>query len=193
MSRFKKELFVFCSRPLFRTCEIVCNHAARILIRKRGLSSDTIQREFEKLNTRRIECQRELNEIGKSHGHICADCAGKCCGGVRERDAFLDRVIQNPSTPHLGARRRSGELATPKPATASAELPPVEGFCTQLTCEGCKIPYELRPIQCTAYFCRRAIDALSSAECDKGIRALVRLMNIQLRCVALALKTWQLK
>lgn len=193
MSRFKKDLFIFCSRPLFRTCEITCNHAARIIIRKRGLSSDTIQREFEKLNTRRIECQRELNEIGKSHGHICADCAGKCCGGARERDAFLDRVIQNPSTPHLGARRKIGELTTSKNTTACAGLPSVEGFCAELTCEGCKIPYELRPIQCTAYFCRKAVDALSSAECDRGIHALIGLMSVQLRSVALAFKTWQLK
>lgn len=152
--------------------------------------------ELDRLNLERVDFQRDLNEIGGSYGHVCADCKGKCCGGVRERDAFIDRVIQDPETPHLGARRLSGEMAAYKQmakrdggSVALLEADCVEGHCPELTVEGCRIPYELRPIQCTAYFCRKTIDELSPDECDRGIRALAGLMRVQLRTVMLAIKS----
>jgi hypothetical protein len=196
MSKTKRELFVFYSRPLFRTCEIVCNHAARVLLKKDTLSHPQMRDELDRLNRERIDFQRDLNIIGGTHGHVCADCKGKCCGGVRERDAFIDRVVQDPETEHLSARRTTGEMAAYKfmpersdgnVAVLQAEC--VEGHCPELTVEGCKIPYELRPIQCTAYFCRKTIDELSPKECDTGIRALAGLMRVQLRMVGLAMKS----
>lgn len=196
MSRTKRELFVFYSRPLFRTCEIVCNHAARVFLRKKALSYAPVRDELDRLNRERIDYQRDLNIIGGSHGHVCADCKGKCCGGERERDAFIDRVIQDPETEHLSARRTTGEMAAYKlmpdrseGSVAVLDAECVEGHCPELTVEGCRIPYELRPIQCTAYFCRKTIDELSPQECDTGIRALAGLMRVQVRTVGLAIKS----
>lgn len=195
MSKTKRELFVFYSRPLFRTCEIVCNHLARVFMKKDALSSDHVRGELDKLNQARIGFQRDLNEVGNSHGHVCAECKGKCCGGVRERDAFIDRVIQDPETPHLGRRRKTGEmaaytvLAKRDGSVAVKEAAWVDGHCPELTVEGCKIPYELRPIQCTAYFCRPTIDELSPQECDTGIRALAGLMRVQMKAVGLAIRS----
>ena len=74
-------------------------------------------------------------------------------------------------------------------SVAVLEAECVAGHCPELTVKGCKIPYELRPIQCTAYFCRKTIDELSAQECDKGIRALAGLMRVQLRTVGLAIKS----
>ena len=193
MSRTKRELFVFFSRPLFRTCEIVCNHAARVFLKQKALSHSYVRDELDRLNRERIDLQRDLNIIGGSHGHVCADCKGKCCGGERERDAFIDRVIQDPETEHLSARRTTGEMAAYKlrdeGSVAVLEAECVEGYCPELTIEGCRIPYELRPIQCTAYFCRKTIDELSPKECDTGIRALAGLMRVQLRTVGLAIRS----
>lgn len=194
MSKTKRETFVFYSRPLFRTCEIACNHAARWFLGKRALGHDSVREKLDRLNSERIGYQRDLNDINGSHGHVCADCKGKCCGGVRERDAFIDRVIQDPDTSHLSARRLAGEMVAYKlmakrdgGSVAVAEAQCVDGHCPELTVEGCKIPYELRPIQCTAYFCRKTIDELTPQECDKGIRALAGLMSVQLRTVGLAI------
>lgn len=192
MSRIKRELFLFYSRPLFRTCEIICNHAARLFMKKSALGHPKIREQLERLNKNRIDLQRELNSIGTGHSHICAECRGKCCGGVRERDSFIDRIIQDPETRHLSARRKSGEMPAYKYITHSteiAEAKPVEGFCAELTNQGCKIPYELRPMQCTAYFCRLAIRQLSETDCDRGIRALTGLMRVQFRTVILAITT----
>lgn len=199
-SKAKREKFVFYSRPLFRTCEIVCNHAARVFLRRDVLAQESVQSELMELNRKRIDFQRDLNEIGGSHGHVCADCKGKCCGGVRERDAFIDRIIQHPETQHLSARRTEGEMVAyklmeqnPTVSTAVMEAECVPGHCPELTVEGCKIPYELRPIQCTAYFCRKTIDELSPQECDTGTAALAGLMRIQLKTVALAVRSRRLK
>ena len=193
MSKTKRELFVFYSRPLFRTCEIVCNHAARLFLKKDALSHSHVRDELDRLNRERIDFQRDLNIIGSSHGHVCADCKGKCCGGERERDAFIDRVIQDPETEHLSARRTTGEMPAYKlrdeGSIAVLEAECVEGHCPELTIEGCRIPYELRPIQCTAYFCRKAIDELSPNECDTGLRALAGLMRVQARTVTLAIRS----
>ena len=195
-SRAKRERFVFYSRPLFRTCEIICNHAARLFFKRDALNHEAVQTELDRLNRERIGFQRDLNEIGGSHGHVCADCKGKCCGGARERDAFIDRVIQVPETEHLSARRTEGEMVAYRlmggrdagPA-AVTEAACVAGHCPELTVEGCRIPYELRPIQCTAYFCRKTIDELSPQECDTGVAALAGLMRIQLQAVGLAIRS----
>lgn len=189
MSRISRIRFLFWSRPVFRTCEIMFNHAARIL--ERGRSLETRKPEIEELNIRRIEYQRVLNEIGSSHSHVCAECKGKCCGSHRERDAFTDRVLQLPSTPHRSARRKSGEMV-PHTITGGCKAAPgaeaVPGYCPELTTKGCLIPYELRPMQCTAYFCNAAINALSAKECDTGSHALKGLMKIQIKTAMLALR-----
>lgn len=196
MSKTKRELFVFYSRPLFRTCEIICNHAARVFLKRDALGHSVMRGKLDGLNKERIDYQRELNAIGGSHDHVCAECKGKCCGGVRERDAFIDRVIQDPETQHLKARRVTGEMAAYKVmsqrdggSAAVLEAECVGGHCPELTVQGCKIPYELRPIQCTAYFCRKTIDELSAQECDRGVRALAGLMSVQLRTVGLAIRS----
>lgn len=188
MSRISRVRFLWLSRPLFRTCEIICNHAARLFERRRGLEQR--KAEIEELNWQRIKYQRVLNRIGNSHGHVCAACKGKCCGGTRERDAFTDRVLQLPSTQHRAARRKEGVMAphTILGGCAAAQgSEPVPGYCPELTTKGCRIPYELRPVQCTAYFCNAAINALSPRECNIGSKALIGLMKVQVKAVGLAL------
>ena len=76
-------------------------------------SADSAGRASSRLNRERKAFQRDLNQIGGTHSHVCADCKGKCCGGARERDAFIDRVLQVPDTSHFKARkevRRNGGL-----------------------------------------------------------------------------------
>lgn len=184
------------SRPLFRTCEIICNHAARLAEKNGSLADAGRKTDLEALNRLRMELQNDLQRIGGSHGEVCAECRGSCCGGARERDAFTDRVLQDPETLHRAARRRTGQMAAYKVLCARQESPvaviegePVEGYCPELTTSGCRVPYELRPIQCTAYFCNATISRLSDEECRTGIRALAGLMKIQLRTVALALRS----
>lgn len=191
-SLLKRKLFHAYSKPFFRTCEIICNHAARIFMKHSSLENTAVRGELEKLNSARMEYQRVLNEIGGSHIHVCAECKGKCCGGERERDAFTDRILQNPDSEHLHARRKTGNMAAyDVVAKQGAAIPTdaecVKGFCPELTVKGCRIPYELRPIQCTAYFCGPTTKELSSAECDRGITALAGLMRVQMKTVMLAL------
>ncbi len=190
MSRLSRIRFLWWSRPAFRTNEIIFNHAARIF--ERGRSLEGRKFDLEKLDHKRRQYQRILNRIGSSHDHICADCKGKCCGGARERDAFTDRVLQLPETKHRAARRKDGEMAahTIKGGCAAAEgSAPVSGYCPELTTMGCRIPYELRPIQCTAYFCNATIDELSAKECNIGSKALIGLMKVQIKTATLALKS----
>jgi hypothetical protein len=92
-------VFLFYSRPLFRVWEIVCNHAARLLAHKTRMRSLQCSRAWAELNLRRMEIQRGLGAISNSHARVCAAC-GHCCKGARERDAFLDRVMQQPDTEH---------------------------------------------------------------------------------------------
>ena len=77
-------------------------------------------------------------------------------------------------------------------AVAVIDAEPVEGHCSELTTAGCRIPYELRPIQCTAYFCSDTIEELSDEERTTGIRALSGLMGVQIKTVLLAIrvKSW---
>ena len=195
-SKTTRRLFMFYSRPLFRTCEIISNHAARIFLKKSSLAKPGLRNKLGELDDRRKAFQGDLNRIGNSHGYVCAECKGKCCGGARERDAFLDRVLQDPDTSHLKARRKCGEMAAykllaagNKPIAVAEDAERVDGFCPELTVQGCRIPYDLRPIQCTAYFCNKTVDALSQHECTTGIKALYGLMKIQLQAVLLAFRS----
>lgn len=194
MSRIERTKFLLWSRPIFRTCEIIFNHAARLF--EHGRSLTKVGKQLAELNRKRMAYQRVLNRIGASHSHVCMDCKGKCCGGARERDAFTDRVLQHPETPHRFGRRKSGSMAAYDVAADRVnsnkevmEAPCVPGFCPELTTKGCRIPYDLRPIQCTAYFCNATINALSDKECRTGSKALIGLMKIQIATAVLALKS----
>ena len=185
--------FLFYARPLFRVWEVACNHLARSLTNKRALQDVRYQRQLAQLNLRRMEIQRGLGRISRSHAHVCAQC-GYCCKGTRERDAFLDRVLQHPQTEHLGARRRVGEMVGFQRAKAEkrvlhlgVEHPP--GYCNELTCQGCRLPNEWRPMQCLAYFCGAAVRALSQEECEQGIRLIRQLLRLQLDAVWLAVRS----
>ncbi|MCE5315477.1 MAG: hypothetical protein ABFD49_06760 [Armatimonadota bacterium] len=194
MSCIERTKFLLWSRPVFRTCEIIANHAARIFENGRSLAN--ARAELDELNQKRMRYQRVLNRIGASHSHVCMECKGKCCGGARERDAFTDRVLQHPDTPHRLGRRKTGNMAAydvaPERVTstvAHVEGECVPGFCPELTTRGCRIPYELRPIQCTAYFCNATINELSPKECRTGSKALIGLMKVQIAAALLALKS----
>ena len=65
----------------------------------------------------------------------------------------------------------------------------LEGYCPNCTTEGCRVPYELRPIQCTAFVCWQGIALLSQEECETGIGAVAGLMGVMTRTVALAAKS----
>ncbi|MCS6863406.1 MAG: hypothetical protein NZT92_24120, partial [Abditibacteriales bacterium] len=176
--------------PVFRAWEIFCNHAARLIAHKERMRSVQCSRAWAELNLKRMEIQRGLGVISHSHAHVCAAC-GHCCKGTRERDAFLDRVMQNPNTEHIGARRRTGEMVGLRIAQAQgrllhADAPKAHGCCNELTCNGCRLPPELSPIQCLAYFCGAAAKALSQQECEEGIRLLKELLKLQWQAVRLA-------
>lgn len=168
-------MLLLLSRPVFRTCEVACNHAARLAASGAALSGAQARGVLSLLESRRSALQARLGEIGAGHARVCADCKGRCCGGPRERDAFIDRILQDPATPHRGARG-PGRDGTPCGGHDS-------GCCPGLTEDGCRIPYRLRPIQCTAYFCAAAVAALSDEERREAIRALTGLMGVQLRTV----------
>jgi len=185
--------FLFYARPLFRAWEIICNHLARWLTDRRVLHDVRYQRQLAQLDLRRMAIQRGLGRISRSHAHVCARC-GHCCKGTRERDAFLDRILQQPQTEHLGARRRTGEMVGFQRAReaqcvlhlAAAHLP---GGCPELTCQGCRLPNELRPMQCLAYFCGAAVRALSQEECEQGIQLIRQLLRLQWDAVRLAARS----
>ncbi|MDW8051072.1 MAG: hypothetical protein RMJ83_01165 [Armatimonadota bacterium] len=186
-------VFLFYSRPVFRAWEVFCNHAARLIAHKERMRSLQCSREWAQLNLRRMEIQRGLGKISDSHAHVCAAC-GHCCKGTRERDAFLDRVMQDPHTEHLDARRRTGEMVGFTLARAQGRLlhldaPKAQGCCNELTCHGCRLPRELRPMQCLAYFCGAAAKALSQEECEEGIQLLKELLKLQWAAVKLALRS----
>lgn len=186
-------VFLFYSRPVFRAWEIVCNHLARLLESPERSKLPAFQREWAKLNLQRMETQRGLGEVSQSHAHVCAQC-GHCCKGTRERDAFLDRVVQDPTTSLRQARRHEGTMVGVQIAQREQRLlhqgaEPVPGSCRELTCRGCRVPNELRPMQCLAYFCGAAVRALSQEECERGIRLLKRLLRLQAQMVRLAFRT----
>jgi hypothetical protein len=167
------------SRPVFRTSDIVCNHAARMIDRGRPLSSGACANKLAQLEHRRKKLQRVLDRVGAHHGHVCAECKGECCGGVRERDAFLDRVMQCPTTKVRSARNL---------ASLDACHQEGHGSCPELTTQGCRIPYELRPIQCTAYFCWPATNAIPEKPLSVGTKALAGLVLLQVQTVIAAIR-----
>ncbi len=178
---------------MFRAWEIVCNHLARLVEHPERAKTPAFQREWARLNLQRMEIQRGLGEISRSHAHVCAQC-GHCCKGTRERDAFLDRVIQDPTTSLRKARRPEGtmvgvQIAQRENRLLHSGVPPVEGACRELSCQGCRVPNELRPMQCLAYFCGAAVRALSQEECERGIHLLKQLLRLQAQAVRLALRT----
>ncbi len=186
-------VFLFYARPLFRCWEIACNHLARLISHEERMRTPAFQRQLAQLNLRRMEIQRGLARISQSHAHVCAQC-GYCCKGTRERDAFLDRVLQDPHTPHLGARRREGQMigfliAQSQNRLLHTEAVPMPKACSELTCKGCRLPNELRPMQCLAYFCGAAVRALSQEECEQGIRLIRQLLRLQTDAVKLALRS----
>ncbi len=190
-SKYAQSKFLFLSRPVFRTVEILCNHTARVFENKNKLNCSDITFKLQKLNDKRIQGQRVLKRIGNYHGHVCADCKGKCCGGMRERDAFIDRILVDPQTSHRRARRKIGEQCelTDEQINAFVEAEPTEGHCSQLTNMGCRIPHSQRPIQCAAYFCDGAAEALTDEQLEIGSKALKSLMGVQLKTVGLAMKS----
>ena len=181
--------FMFVSRFLFRTCEVSCNHLVRMLDGG-GLSLEPFSSQLALLESRRRRLQRVMRKIGSSHDSVCADCKGKCCGGVRERDAYIDRILQDPATPNRNARRLTGELVelTDTQRAAFAEAVWAEGYCRELTNMGCRIPCDQRPIQCAAYFCQAAVRELSQREGRLANGTNIGLMRVQLKTVGLALK-----
>ncbi len=181
--------FMFVSRFLFRTCEVSCNHVARVLDGG-ALAVDSFSGQLALLESRRRRLQRVLRRIGASHDSVCADCKGKCCGGVRERDAYIDRILQDPATPNKKARRLTGELVklTDEQRAAFADAIWVEGHCRELTNKGCRIPCDLRPIQCAAYFCGPTVRQLSQKEGKMSNGVNLALMSVQLKTVGLAFK-----
>ena len=195
MSFARRAWMLFVTRGVFRTCEVFSNHAARISERGTNLAGPTESARLAELNEKRMQLQGDLNRVGGSHGHVCAECKGRCCHGPRERDAFTDRVIQHPDTEHRCARRLTGEqvayrtMAEQGRDLASKSAKPEDICCPELTVTGCRIPYELRPIQCVAYFCGPVVKELSSEECRTGTRAVAGLMRIQLAIVGLAIRS----
>ncbi len=194
-----RAIFILYSRTFFRTCEIVTNHISRVFFTPKALATQEVSATLGKLNSERIKLQGHLNIIGNKHAQVCADCKGECCGGRRERDAYMDRVIQRPDTEHVSARRKSGRQVAYDVVESSkngykvldAATPPecAHGYCPELTVEGCKLPYELRPIQCTAYFCMPTIRELPQREAKLGIASLGRIMRLQMRTAGLAIKS----
>jgi hypothetical protein len=187
-------LFLLYTRPLFRLNEIACNHLMRVFMDKRKLPLPPIAAELARLNAERISLQGVLSRLGDRHGHVCAECKGKCCKGTRERDSFIDRVSQDPQTGHLKARRTAGQPVAFKlrPHLVQIDLQNADrrvcGGCAMLTTQGCQLPYDLRPIQCASYFCMAAASALTAEEAREGMQAVRGLMRIQRRCVRLAIR-----
>ncbi len=167
------------SRSFFRTCDIVCNHAARLADADGVLSGERASSRLAELNQKRLAPQRVLEEVGRSHIDACADCRGRCCHGPRERDTFIDRVVQDPLTPHRGARGPNHPAASKEERTC----------CPNLTSEGCTLPFEQRPIQCVTYFCQAAIDRLSPEQCAAASSAVKSLMGVQVETVTAAVSS----
>lgn len=172
---------LLCSRFLFRICDIACSHIARLADIGTRVSDPWMQRELGRINLGRIQVQKVLLGIADAHAKICAECQGRCCGGPRERDTFIDRVLQNPLTPHRGARG-------PQPAL-SLDTETIVGCCPQLTPQGCRLPFEQRPIQCATYFCAPAAASFSPDHCRIAISCTVRMLIIELEVAAVMIKT----
>jgi len=165
---------LFYSRFLYRICDIICNHIARLAEAGRGLASPPSASRLARLDQERVRHQSRLEELGKAHMSACTDCAGRCCHGPRERDTFVDRMLRDPRTSHRGARGPDRPIGSARGRSC----------CPQLTPDGCKLPYDQRPIQCVTYFCRATVDRFSPQECADGAAALAGLMGIEVAVAA---------
>jgi hypothetical protein len=169
------------SRPLFRICDVVCSHIARLADGGPHTYETWTQDELDRINFERIQIQHRLHDIAASHARICSDCQGRCCKGTRERDTFIDRVLQNPLTPHRSARGPRMLL--------SFDTGKVVGYCSQLTPQGCRLPFEQRPIQCVTYFCNTAIASFSPEQYRIATSCIVRLINVELKVAMVTIRT----
>ncbi len=181
----------FYARPVFRAFDWACNYGAWMFEGDRSLAKPGLRASLAELNERRSDLQRRLSVLTASHGDACAECKGRCCSEERFRDAFIDRVLQDPDTANRAPRSR-------KKADREHEsaYPPLRGlakphefpkdYCPNCTTEGCRISYEQRPIQCTAFYCRKSIALLSAEECETGVDALRGLMGVLTRTALLA-------
>lgn len=189
-SRLIRLRFMIYSRPVFRANDLLTTHLSRLIMRMRNLAASKIAGDLHVLDARKREIQLRLAQIGQSHGHVCAQC-GRCCKGTHERDSFSDRIMLDPGTRFTNGRRRESDGETPALLLLKQVEPggTVTGACYQLTGRGCRLPSELRPIQCSAYFCWAAVGALSDAECTDGTRAIKDVLKLQWRMVGASLKS----
>jgi len=181
ISAIRRLQLLLCSRPLFRICDVVCSHIARLADGGPHMYETWTQGELDRINLERIQIQRRLHDVAASHARICSECQGRCCGGTRERDTFIDRVLQNPLTPHRSARGPRLSL--------SFDMENVIGCCSQLTPQGCRLPFEQRPIQCVTYFCATAAASFSPERCRTATSCIVRLINVELKVAIVAIRT----
>jgi hypothetical protein len=179
---------MFYSRFVFRFCDVTCNHIARLADSGGGLDRDHERERLDQLNHERAALQVRLLEISRPYIEVCAGCKGRCCHGPRERDTFIDRVVQDPATPHRAARRRGSRRECEAECTViTAEAERAPGCCPQLTVQGCDLAGKTRPIQCVTYFCWAMARALSPAERAESAAAVLRLMGIEVETTRLAL------
>jgi len=181
ISTIRRLQLLLCSRFLFRICDIACSHIARLADIGTRVSDTWMQHELDRINLGRLQVQKVLLGIADAHTKICAECQGRCCGGPRERDTFIDRVLQNPLTPHRGARGPQLSL--------SSDTEAIVGRCPQLTSQGCRLSFEQRPIQCVTYFCAPAAASFSPEHCRTAISCTVRLLIIELEVASVMIRT----
>jgi hypothetical protein len=175
--------FWLTARPLFRAADWYASYAGSLLERRAGLSQERYADELEALAEERRGYQRTLGRLGEKHGDVCAECKGQCCTQERFRDAFFDRVMQDPACDNRAPRslRQSSRETHFGPSPLRGSIPVDEypsAYCPNCTTEGCLLPYDSRPIQCGAYYCWSAISALSEQESREGIAALRGLTRI---------------
>lgn len=183
--------FWLLARPLFRAADWRASYAGSVLESDAGLAADRFAGELAELDEQRRHHQRRLGALGETHGDACAECRGMCCTEERFRDAFFDRVLQDPHSENRAPRSlRAASREThagPYPLRGSVALGDRSpGYCPNCTPQGCALAYEDRPIQCTAYYCWASIRALSDTECREGIAALRGLTRIMGRVTTLA-------
>lgn len=190
MDRLGQGWLLLWTRPIFRVCEVVCNHAARVLGMIAGPGARQ-SAELDELNEHRAELQQMLQGLSGGHGEVCAECRGRCCHGPRNRQTYIDHLLQTAGsqtlTPTLSLGWRGGTEASPQ------RLPDRGGRsgdqCSFLSAEGCRLPYHLRPMQCAAYYCGSAVRSITSAERAEVLWAVRGLMRVHLRAVALMLRS----
>lgn len=180
--------FWFLARPAFRTVDWFCSYTAWLLGKGGDLAKPGVRELLAALDRERADLQRDLGLLAASHGDACAECEGACCKDERFRDAFHDRILQDPATTNLipRSRKQAARETDLGPLPLRGMAPPGRssaGYCPNCTPEGCRIQYHQRPIQCTAYYCWKSISLLSDEECETGISALTGLMGVMLRTV----------